>query len=108
MGVGFAIPVNMVRGVMTGILEKGEVQRGFLGVGIQDLSEELAQSFGYDTAKGVLVSDVVADGPGDKAGLKAKDIIVEVNGKPTERASQLRKPYRLDRTRQPRVAGDLP
>lgn len=90
MGVGFAIPASMVRGVMTSIIEKGEVQRGFLGAGIQDLTDELARSFGYDSARGVLIADVVVDGPAHKAGLQSRDIVVEVDGKPVERASQLR------------------
>ncbi|RMF85297.1 MAG: hypothetical protein D6744_01630, partial [Planctomycetota bacterium] len=74
-GVGFAIPVNMARTVMHSLIEKGEVVRGWLGVSIQPLDEALAHSFGYDKTDGVLVGDVLEDGPADKAGLKAGDII---------------------------------
>ena len=90
MGVGFAIPSNMARNVMDSIIEKGAVERGFLGAGIQDLNEDLAASFGYDNTDGVLIGDIVPDAPAEKAGLQPGDIVVEFNGKKTHKAHQLR------------------
>jgi len=80
-GVGFAIPVNMAKAVMKQLIDKGQVTRGYLGVYIADLHEDLARSFGY-SGRGVLVQDVSAGSPGAKAGLKAGDIIIERAGKP--------------------------
>ena len=90
MGVGFAIPSNMARNVMDSIIENGAVERGFLGAGIQDLNEDLAASFGYDKTEGVLIGDIVPDGPAAKAGLQPGDIVVEFNHKATHKAHQLR------------------
>ena len=79
-GVGFAIPVNMAKAVMKQLIDNGSVTRGYLGVYIADLHEDLAKSFGYN-GHGVLVQDVSAGSPGAKAGLKAGDIIIERDGK---------------------------
>ncbi len=80
-GVGFAIPINMAKAVMSELIAHGTVTRGFLGVLISELSDDLAASFGF-TGKGVLVQDVTPDGPGAKAGLKPGDIITERDGRP--------------------------
>jgi serine protease Do len=90
MGIGFAIPSNMARDIMENIIANGRVERGWLGAGIQDLSEELAASFNFDSTDGVLVGDVVPNSPADRAGLRAGDIITEFNGKPVRKAAQLR------------------
>ena len=80
-GVGFAIPVNMARAVMDQLVDHGGVVRGYIGVFIGNLDDELARSFGYPGKAGVLVQDVAADGPGAKAGLVAGDIVMERDGK---------------------------
>lgn len=80
-GIGFAIPVNMAKSIVTQLKEKGRVTRGWLGVVVQPITPELAQSFGIEGKNGALVSEVLKDGPADKAGLKAGDIILEFDGK---------------------------
>jgi len=90
MGVGFAIPSNMVRRIMDDILDDGKVERGWLGAVIQDLNADLAKSFNYDSTEGVLLGDVLADGPAAKSGLQSGDIVTAINGKPVANANQLR------------------
>jgi serine protease Do len=80
-GVGFAIPANFARDVMTGLVKYGHVVRGFLGVTIQDLTPALAQEFKLSDAQGALVSDVSPNSPASKAGLADGDIVLEFNGK---------------------------
>ena len=80
-GIGFAIPVNMVKGTITQLKETGKVTRGWIGVAIQTVTPDLAQSFGLADEKGALVSEVVKDGPADKAGVKSGDVILEFGGK---------------------------
>ena len=90
LGVGFAIPSNMARSVMESLIAHGRVERGWLGAAIQNLDKELAASFHYGRTEGVLLGDVLADGPAAKAGLKSGDIVVRFNGKPIKNANQLR------------------
>jgi len=90
MGIGFAIPINMVRQVMESLISKGKVTRGWLGVGIQNLSEELAESFGYTGTEGALVGHVDAKGPARKAGLKQGDIIIQAGKERIKNVNQLR------------------
>ncbi|HJO61784.1 MAG TPA: DegQ family serine endoprotease [Desulfobacterales bacterium] len=80
-GIGFAIPINLAKGIIDQLKENGEVTRGWLGVGIQDLDDELAAYYGLEGVKGVLVSEAFQGEPAEKAGIQAKDIILEVNGK---------------------------
>lgn len=80
-GVGFAIPVNMVKNVMDGIINQGKVIRGWLGVQVQPLTKELAKQFNLKTENGALLVDTVEGGPADKGGLKRGDVIVEYDGK---------------------------
>jgi serine protease DegQ len=81
MGIGFAIPVSLARQVMDQIIATGTVTRGWIGVEVQDITAELAESFKLSNTKGVLIAGVVRDGPADRAGIKPGDILVEVNGK---------------------------
>ena len=89
-GVGFAIPSDMVRRVMDSILDTGRVDRGWLGVGIQDLDEDLARSFGLKSMRGALVSGVLPAGPAAKAGLKSGDVLLKVAGQEVRDANHLR------------------
>ncbi|MBI3635722.1 MAG: Do family serine endopeptidase [Candidatus Rokubacteria bacterium] len=88
-GVGFAVPSNLVRDVYAQLASTGKVSRGYLGVSLQPLTPELAKSFAARDAKGVLVSEVVPNSPAARAGLKAGDIISEVDGKAVETPADL-------------------
>lgn len=89
-GIGFAIPSNLAKSIMDDLIPDGKIERGFLGAAIQDLTKELAKSFGYDGHEGVLVSDVSKGGPAEKAGLKSGDIVIQFNGRTMNHARQLR------------------
>lgn len=88
-GIGFAIPVNLAKGIIKQLETSGEVTRGWLGVGIQDITKEIADYYGLKDGKGVLVQQVFPGDPADKAGINPKDIILEVNGKPVENSREL-------------------
>ena len=88
-GIGFAIPVKLAKGIIDQLKSEGEVTRGWLGVAIQDLSKEMAEYYGLKDRKGVLVADVFEGDPADKAGIEAKDIILEVNDQKIETSRQL-------------------
>jgi serine protease Do len=89
-GIGFAVPSNLCRWVMESLVKTGHVERGFLGVQIQDLTPSLAEAFKIERTNGALVSDVTAGSPAEAAGLKSGDVIVDFNGQPVEDASQLK------------------
>jgi serine protease Do len=90
IGIGFAIPINMAKSIYNQLVETGKVVRGFLGVGIQDLTAENAPFFGLkQDTKGVLVPEVTKGSAAEKAGLKPGDVIIELNGKPVETAKEL-------------------
>lgn len=82
LGIGFAIPSNMAKNIMKQIMENGSVNRGFLGVALQPIDQDMADAFGLEKPEGALVSEVVKGSPAEKAGLKQGDIIVEYNGSP--------------------------
>jgi serine protease Do len=90
MGIGFAIPSNMVKAVKDQLVTKGKVVRGYFGVRIQELTRALAQSMHLDTTEGVLVADVSKGSPAAKAGLKRGDVILALNGRPMADPGQLR------------------
>ncbi len=89
-GIGFAVPTSMAKAVMDSLISKGKVVRGWIGVAIQNLTPELAKQFNLSDEKGVLIGDVVEDGPADKAGLQRGDVIIEFDGKKIEDPNQLR------------------
>jgi len=80
-GIGFAIPISMAKGILPDLKAKGKVTRGWLGISVQDLSDDIARSMGRQSGSGALISDVFEGDPAARAGLKAGDIITEVNGK---------------------------
>jgi serine protease DegS len=85
-GIGFAIPTSLARVSMAQIVEKGYVSRGWLGVEIQELTPQLAESFGIKGEKGIIIAGVLRNGPADKAGLQPGDIVTRLNGNPVENA----------------------
>jgi serine protease Do len=89
MGVSFAIPIDVARNVEDQLIKTGKVVRGRIGVTIQDVNAQLAESFGLDRPRGALVSSVEKDGPAAKAGLQPGDVILAVNSKPIERYGEL-------------------
>ena len=89
MGVSFAIPINVAMDVADQLREDGRVNRGWLGVIIQPVSQDLAESFGMDDAIGALIADLDPEGPAARGGLQAGDVILEVNGEKVERSSTL-------------------
>ncbi len=89
MGLAFAIPIDVAAKVKDELLAHGKVERGRIGVGIQDVNAQLAQSFGLEKPEGALVSQVESGGPADKAGLKAGDVILAYNGKALSGSNEL-------------------
>jgi len=90
VGIGFAIPVDMARSIMEQLIQHGEVRRGILGVHIQDLTPDIATGLQTKAKKGAVVAQVGLGTPAAKAGVKAGDVIVGVNGKPLRNSSDLR------------------
>ncbi len=88
-GIGFAIPINLAKKIVNQLKSSGEVTRGWLGVSIQDITSELAEYYGLEDGKGVLVSEVFSGDPADEAGIKPNDIIFEVKGKKVETGRDL-------------------
>jgi serine protease Do len=89
-GIGFAVPSNLAHGIMASILKNGRVVRGYLGTGIQPLTEELATEFKIKDQNGALVSEVRPDSPAAKAGIATGDVITEVDGRKVEGPRELR------------------
>jgi serine protease Do len=88
-GIGFAIPINLAKNIVAQLKDKGEVTRGWLGVAIQDLTPELAEYYGLGNRHGVLVNQVFAGDPADKAGIREYDIITALNGHPLSTGREL-------------------
>ena len=89
LGIGFAIPVDAARQIMQQIIETGSVTRGWLGVSMQNITPELAESFGLKEAGGALIAGVLKNGPADDAGIKPGDILLAVNGKHVADSSEM-------------------
>ncbi|WP_455366161.1 DegQ family serine endoprotease [Kaarinaea lacus] len=89
MGLSFAIPINMVMNVVDQLKSSGRVARGWLGVLIQDVTRELAESFGMDKPRGALVAKVLPDSPAEKAGFQVGDVVIRFDGKNIVRSSNL-------------------
>ncbi|MEZ5541432.1 MAG: DegQ family serine endoprotease [Pseudomonadota bacterium] len=90
MGVGFAIPANLAGAIANQLIDTGAVTRGYLGVAIQQLTPDLAESFGIAPGKGVLVAEVTADAPAGRAGLRQGDVIVAYNAAPVNDVGSFR------------------
>jgi serine protease Do len=89
-GIGFAIPTDMARPIMDSLLKHGSVKRGWLGVGIQDLSPQLAETFGTSARQGVLLSEVRPDTPAARSGLRRGDLVLKAAGREVRKADELR------------------
>lgn len=90
LGIGFAIPIDMAKNIKEQLVKNGKVARGYLGVYLQEITSELADSFGAKEHEGVLVSDVTDDSPAAKAGLKHGDVITELNGRGVKSVTEFR------------------
>jgi len=90
IGIGFAIPSNTARFVMKSLIEKGKVERGFLGVTIQDIDVDLMEAMELTSTKGALITKVLKDSPAEKAGLKEGDVILKFNGIEVKNSSHLK------------------
>ena len=89
-GIGFAIPINMARNVMSQILDHGKVNRAYLGIMVQDITPGISKAMNLKDMKGVLVGDVTPTGPASRSGVQRGDVVLEVNGKPMEDSRELR------------------
>ena len=90
VGIGFAIPSNMVRAVMAQLVKYGEVRRGRFGAASQDITPDLAKAMGLNAAEGVVIVDVASGGPGERAGLRRGDVVTHLNGRKVKSSADLR------------------
>ncbi len=90
-GIGFSIPASMAKGVISQLMEKGKVVRGWLGVIIQPITQEIAESIGHEGTDGALISDISPGSPAEKAGLRRGDVVVEFDGNPIKEFTSLSK-----------------
>ena len=90
-GIGFAIPIGLAKGVMTQIIETGHVVRGWLGIEAQDMTPQLAKTYGLTYRPGMLIGGVMREGPAGKAGLVPSDIVVSINGEQISETSEAMK-----------------
>ena len=97
MGVGFAIPIDLAKAIANQLIENGEVTRGYLGIVIQALTPELADSFGLEQNTGILIAQVSGNSPAARAGLRQGDVILELEGKPVTNVGSFRNQISLTR-----------
>jgi len=90
VGIGFAVPSNMAHAVLTQIARFGEVRRGRLGISMVDLTPDIAKKLGVSATEGVVITGVQAGSPGEKAGLRERDVVVALGGRPVRAAAELR------------------
>jgi serine protease Do len=88
-GIGFAIPISMAKSILADLKTKGKVTRGWMGISVQDITDDIARNLNHKSKNGALVSDVFKGDPADKAGIKIGDIITEINGKPIKDTHEL-------------------
>ncbi len=100
IGIGFAIPANMVKSLMEQLIEYGEIKRGLLGLSVQDINEDLAKAFGLTTRRGVVVTRVVDGLSAHHAGIQTGDIILNINQRPVANAATMRNAIGLLRVEQ--------
>lgn len=89
IGIGFAVPINIAKNVVQQLIQKGKVERGYIGAFVQDIDENLAKYHNLDQIQGVLLTDIESDSPAEKAGLKAGDLVLSANGARVDNASSL-------------------
>lgn len=89
IGIGFAIPINKAKDIVSQLLKEGKVARGFLGVGLDDLEEKVAKHLGLPNTNGAMVSSVEPGSPAEKSGIKDGDVILEINGAPVKNSAEL-------------------
>jgi serine protease DegQ len=89
LGIGFAIPISIVRQVMREIIVHGAVTRGWVGIEVQEITPEIAESFGLKSTNGALIAGVLRNGPADRAGIRPGDVLIAVGGKPVKDSSSL-------------------
>lgn len=89
MGIGFAIPVSLARNVMEQIIRTGGVTRGWIGVEVQEITPELAESFGLPSVEGALIAGVMRGSPADKAGIHPGDVLLAIDGKTVKDAENM-------------------
>ncbi len=89
-GIGFAVPINIAKNIADQLIEKGRIERGYLGIFMQDVDQNIAKHFKLKKPQGVIVTDVVKGSPAEKAGIKQGDLILEIDGKEVKNSIQLR------------------
>ncbi|PKL11568.1 MAG: serine protease, partial [Spirochaetae bacterium HGW-Spirochaetae-6] len=89
IGIGFAVPINIAKNVVQQLIQKGKVERGYIGAFVQDIDENLAKYHNLDQIQGVLLTEIESDSPAEKAGLKAGDLVLSANGARVDNASSL-------------------
>ncbi len=88
IGIGFAVPINMAKNIVSQLKKNGKIERGYIGIYPQNLTDALAKAFNLDNTQGVLVRDIVKNSPAEKAGIKSGDVIIEYDGKTVRDANQ--------------------